>query len=145
MKISCASASDVSKVLPLFHAYRQFYRHDIDPRAEAFLKDRLSNKESIILFAEDSDGVQGFVQIYPTFSSRRLGSIWTLNDLYVKPDARRKKLAWKLMDECMKMARENQILAVGLSTQISNINAQEFYKKYGFKKDNDFFYFNYNI
>lgn len=143
--ISMALVSDVPKILPLFNAYRQFYRHDIDPASKTFLDDRLKNNESIIFFAEDTSGVQGFVQIYPSFSSRSLGPTWILNDLYVKPDARRKKVAWQLFDECLALAKERQIHSISLSTLIPNLTAQEFYKKYGFKKDNDFFHFYYKI
>jgi ribosomal protein S18 acetylase RimI-like enzyme len=145
IKISQAIVADVSKILPLFNAYRNFYRHDIDLASEGFLKDRLNNKESFIFFAEDSAGVQGFIQIYPSFSSRSLGPTWILNDLYVKPDARRKKVAWKLFDECMKLAKEKNIHSISLSTLIPNITAQEFYKKYGFKKDNDFFHYYFKL
>lgn len=145
MKIKKAALSDVSKILPLFHAYRQFYRHDIDPKAEEFLFDRLSKNESVIFYAEDESGVLGFTQLYPSFSTRGLGSTWILNDLFVKPEARRKKAAWKLIDESVKHAKDTNAVMIGLSTQIANTNAQELYKKYGFKKDNDFFHFNLRV
>ncbi|MBP9681786.1 MAG: GNAT family N-acetyltransferase [Bacteriovorax sp.] len=145
LKFYQANIADIPKILPLFNAYRQFYRHDIDPASEKFLRDRLNNKESLIFYAEDANGVQGFIQIYPSFSSRSLGPTWILNDLYVKPDARRKKIAWKLFDESIHLARETKIHSVSLSTLIPNISAQEFYKKYGFKKDNDFFHFYFKL
>ncbi|MBC7540743.1 MAG: GNAT family N-acetyltransferase [Bacteriovorax sp.] len=145
MIIKKAALSDVSKILPLFHAYRQFYRHEIDPKAEDYLKERLSKNESVIFYAEDETGILGFTQLYPSFSSRNLGSTWILNDLFVKPDARRKKAAWKLIDESVKHAKETNAVMICLSTQIANTNSQELYKKYGFKKDNDFFHFNLRV
>ena len=145
MKIIKATVSDVSKILPLFHAYRQFYRHELDPNAEKFLTDRLSNNESVIFYAEDETGIVGFTQLYPSFSSRNLGSTWILNDLFVKPEARRKKTAWKLIDESVMHAKKTNAVMLGLSTQIANTNSQELYKKYGFKKDNDLFHFNLRV
>ncbi|MDD4973267.1 MAG: GNAT family N-acetyltransferase [Bacteriovorax sp.] len=145
MKIKKAILADVSKILPLFHAYRQFYRHEIDPNAENFLSERLSKNESVIFYAEDESGVLGFTQLYPGFSSRNLGSTWILNDLFVKPEARRKKIAWKLIDESVKHAKETKAVLIGLSTQIANADSQELYKKYGFKKDNDLFHFNLRV
>lgn len=145
MKIKKASLSDLSRILPLFHAYREFYQHDRTPKAEDFLKERLSKNESVIFYAEDESGILGFTQLYPSFSSRGLGSTWILSDLFVKPEARRKKAAWKLIDESVKHAKETNAIMIGLATQISNTHAQELYMKYGFKKDNNFFHFHLRI
>ncbi len=90
MKVIRAQLADVSQAAPLFAAYREFYGEPYDLEASAsFLASRLARDESIVLIAQDDDGVPvGFSQIYPAFSSTRLAPIWILNDLYVSEDAR---------------------------------------------------------
>lgn len=145
MEINKANLDDLKPFINLFNDYRSFYRRPIDQNAEAFLAERIRNNESIILIAKDNNQFIGFVQLYPSFSSLTLGRTWILNDLYVAPAFRRKKVAWNLISKTIELARETNAVAVTLSTEISNTNAQELYKKFGFKKDNDFFYFNFKI
>ena len=145
LKILIANHNDLKKVLPLFHEYRKFYRQEFSPSAEEFLKERLAKNESIILLAQLEDKCVGFIQLYKSFSSIGLGPIIILNDLFVDPNFRRKKIAETLILKTIEYAKQNNFIKVSLSTQISNTSAQELYKNLGFKKDNDFFYFNYKI
>jgi ribosomal protein S18 acetylase RimI-like enzyme len=128
-----ATVKELDLVLPVFNEYRSFYRHPVDPKARDFLQERLEKKDSKIFMALSSNKVVGFVQLYPSFSSRGLGSIWILNDLFVKPEVRRQKLAWKLIEKSKEWAQETKAIKISLSTQISNTDAQELYKKFGFK------------
>lgn len=136
-------STDIEKILPLFNEYRRFYRQELNAKSYDFLFDRIQKNQSVIFYIEESNKVIGFVQIYPSFSSIGLGSTWLLNDLFVLPEYRRKKVATKLIEKTINYARETNAINVHLATQISNTNAQELYKKLGFKKDNDFFYFNF--
>ncbi len=145
MAVRQAAPSDLDKILPLFHEYRTFYRQGKNDLAREFLQERLTKKESVIFVFEENEVICGFTQLYPSFTSKNLGRTWILNDLYVTPSMRRKKIAWKLMDAACAFAKETNAKFVSLSTEISNTNAQELYKKYGFKKDNDFFHFNFSF
>lgn len=55
MNIRQAKTSDAAAIAPLFNQYREFYRQASDLQgAEAFLKARLENHESVILIAEEN-------------------------------------------------------------------------------------------
>lgn len=142
-QIKQANTSDVEKILPLFNEYRSFYRQPVSDKSINFLYERIQKNQSVIFYYEESNKIMGFVQLYPSFSSIGLGSTWILNDLYISPEHRRKKIATKLIEKTLSFAKDSNAINVQLSTLIPNINAQELYKKLGFKKDNDYFYFNY--
>lgn len=145
IEIKKATSSDISQILPLFDDYRKFYRKEISAEAKSFLMERISQNESVLLMALDGNKVIGFAQIYFSFSSIQLCKTAILNDLFVIPEYRRKKVATMLIDSTIENAAKLNCKSVGLSTQISNTIAQDLYKKKGFKKDNDFFYFNFNL
>ncbi len=142
-KIELIKSENLSHIVPLFHEYRKFYRKEASAAAEQFLADRLKNNESVIYAAWVDNKCVGFVQLYNTFSSLNLGKVIVLNDLYILPEFRRKKLATELINASIEHAKSVKATGVSLSTQIANTGAQDLYKKIGFKKDNDFFYFNF--
>lgn len=81
MNIRQAKTSDAAAIAPLFNQYREFYRQASDLQgAEAYLKARLENHESVILIAEENGEFIGFTQLYPTFSSVSMKRIYILND-----------------------------------------------------------------
>jgi ribosomal protein S18 acetylase RimI-like enzyme len=143
--IKNAEIEDLDQLLPLFQDYRKFYRKPSDPKEKEFLHDRIKNKDSIILLSIEKNKVVGFAQLYFSYSSLGLGKSVILNDLFVLPEFRRKKIAWNLIDKSIQVARDFRAINISISTEISNTSAQDLYKKFGFKKDNDFFYFNFKI
>ena len=85
IEIRQAAIGDLELVVPLFDAYREFYRQQSDPeRARRFLRDRLSHKESIIFLAFLDSSAIGFTQLYPSFSSAAMARIFIVNDLFLK-------------------------------------------------------------
>ena len=89
-RVRQAEIEDVDALVPLFDAYRQFYRQPPDlARARAFLAERFAHQESLVLLAEQDGEAIGFTQLYPLFSSVRTVRTWLLNDLFVAPAARR--------------------------------------------------------
>ena len=88
-----STSAQVELVAPLFDAYRQFYGLLSDlAGAHRFLAERLERQESVIFLAvldragraEGEEVAAGFTQLYPSFSSERMGRIWILNDLFVR-------------------------------------------------------------
>ncbi len=142
-KIERITLEKLNNIYPLFHEYRRFYRKEVSSSAETFLQDRIKNNESVIYAIFENNQAVGFVQLYTTFSSLNLGKVVILNDLYIVPEFRRKKCASELVKCAIEFAKESKATSVSLSTQIANTGAQDLYKKLGFKKDNDFFYFNF--
>src|SRR5580658_6425963 len=94
-----AAVSDLELLVPMFDAYRQFYRRPSDPAlARRFLLERFQHNESVIFLAVRQDGSAiGFTQLFPSFSSVSAARILILNDLYVRPEARRKGVGYLLL------------------------------------------------
>src|SRR5258708_33319614 len=85
-----ATIPDLDLLVPLFDAYRQFYRKPSDlDLARRFLSERFQHNQSIIFLAARQDGsAVGFTQLFPSFSSASAARIFIFNDLYVRPGAR---------------------------------------------------------
>jgi ribosomal protein S18 acetylase RimI-like enzyme len=140
-----ASVADVAALAPLFDAYRVFYRQPPDlGNAAAFIRERLTNNESVIYVAETADGMLGFVQLYPLFSSTSTppGKLWLLNDLFVVEGARRLGVARALMKQAEELARETGAVGLTLSTAIDNVRAQHLYELMSYRRDNEFLVYN---
>ncbi len=137
MKVIRAQLADVSQAAPLFAAYREFYGEPYDLEASAsFLASRLARDESIVLIAQDDNGVPvGFSQIYPAFSSTRLAPIWILNDLFVSEDARGTGAVDALLDTAAAKATEAGAIAIELATAHTNLRAQAVYDRSGYQAD----------
>ena len=71
-----AGVGDLDQLVPLFDAYRQFYRQPTDPgRARRFLQERLDRGQSVILLAISQGAAIGFTQLYPSCSSGAMAPI----------------------------------------------------------------------
>jgi ribosomal protein S18 acetylase RimI-like enzyme len=134
-----AELSDVLYAAQLFAAYREFYGEPFDPSAAgAFLASRIVRDESIVLLGLDDDEVVGFAQVYPTFSSIRLASVWVLNDLFVVEHARGTGAVDELLETVLTMARAAGAASVQLSTAHDNHRAQAVYERHGYRLDEVF-------
>lgn len=140
-----ATVDDLARLAPLFDAYRVFYGRSSNAyAAQLFLSERIRRSESKIFLAIDLESHQaiGFTQLYPTFSSTRLGRVWILEDLFVRGDMRRLGVAAALMERAETFARESHAVGLTLSTAHTNANAAALYSKRGWKRDEEFAYYN---
>jgi len=96
LKIIRANEQHIDLVVPLFDAYRVFYKQDSAFKASAsFLTERLDQNQSIIFLALQNENPIGFTQLYRTFSSV------TLQPFYLKAwPLKRPKIT--LHKNCMK-------------------------------------------
>lgn len=141
LAIRRASAADLPGLLPLFEAYRAFYKQQADPEtAEEFLRDRIRKDESLILLALMNGRPVGFTQLYPLFSSVRMGRMYLLNDLYVTDEYRRRGIAGELMAAAEQWAAEHGAVGLMLETGHTNAPAQGLYEGRGWHKKSEFFY-----
>ncbi len=148
MKIIRATLKEIETVSGLFDLYRQFYEQESDIKsAKEFLEERISKNESVIFIAidEGKNFGAGFVQLYPSFSSVALKKKWILNDLYVHKDYRMKGVAEALIEKAKELARETGAKGLTLETHSLNSNAQKLYDKTGFKKDDEYYYYNFEV
>lgn len=133
-----ATADDIERLAPLFDLYRGFYEQPSDlSLASAFLTERLSCNESVVLLACEHDALPGFTQLYPSFSSVRARRTWILNDLFVAAGARRRGIARLLLQAAAQFARADGALRLELETDPANLAAQSLYRSLGWMEYDD--------
>ena len=150
LQIVEAGPARIAELADLFDEYRVFYGQPRDRiGAEAFIGERVARGESVIFLARASvDGETvplGFTQLYPSFSSVSMKRLWILNDLFVRPVARRSGVARALLDRATQLARDTGARGVILETTMDNHEAQALYDSYGYKKDTEFFRYTLDI
>ena len=148
VNIGAATFDNIDQVARLFDGYRVFYGQETDLiRAEKFISDRIEKSDSNIIVASDTIEKRaiGFVQLYPSFSSVRTTPILILNDLFVDPRYRRMGVGSLLMTAAGEFARSMGVDTLKLSTQLTNFQAQELYRKMGYKQDEEFLHFSLTI
>lgn len=142
MTVRKAIASDLEQLVPLFDAYRVFYRKPSDVEgARQFLSERLRKGESEILVAEEDGALRGFVQMYPLFSSTRMQKLWLFNDLFVHPDHRGKGISKALIDAAKDLCRMSGSCGMQLETAKDNSIGNRLYNKTGWELDEDHNYY----
>lgn len=142
-QITYANLNDLPTLIPLFDAYRVFYRQPSNPGlARAFLHDRLSLRESVVLLARGNsdDHALGFTQLYPSFSSVAARRLWILNDLFVSVEARRQGVARALLRAAAHHATACGAIRLTLCTAADNQAAQALYESMGWIRDRDVFF-----
>jgi ribosomal protein S18 acetylase RimI-like enzyme len=144
VSIRRTTTEDLDLIVPLFDAYRQFYRQPSDPDlARTFLADRFRHYQSVIFLAvddaiDDIGSALGFTQLYPSFSSGLARPIYILNDLYVIPAARRRKIARRLLETAAEFGRQSGAARLGPSTALDNTPARALYESAGWHQDKVF-------
>lgn len=128
-----ATPKDLQELTRLFDAYRVFYGQPSDPAgAREFLETRMARGESHVLVAEgEGDGLAGFTQLYPLFSSVGMASMFLLNDLFVDENHRRKGVARSLLDAAVDFACEQGAAKLLLETGVNNTAARALYESAG--------------
>lgn len=139
-----ATIADLDLVAPLFDAYRQFYRKPSDPGlARQFLRERFERNQSIVFVATKPDGsAVGFTQLFPAFSSLSAAPVLILNDLFVRPEARRQRVAALLLAAAAGYGRDAGAIRLTLSTEVTNAAAQALYEAEGWVRQTDFYVYN---
>ena len=139
IRVRLASIEDLDALVPLFDAYRQFYRQPSDPDgARRFLAERFEKHESIIFLALADETAIGFTQLYPSFSSGAMARTFILNDLFVAPNSRRGGVGRALLAAAANFARNAGAVRLTLSTELANTAAQSLYEATGWKRETVF-------
>jgi GNAT superfamily N-acetyltransferase len=139
-----ASVSDLDLLVPMFDAYRQFYRKPADlDLARQFLLERFQHNQSIVFIAVFGDGTaDGFTQLFPSYSSMSAARILILDDLFVRPEARRGKVGSMLLTAAVGYGRAVGAVRLTLSTEVSNAAAQSLYEAEGWIRQEEFLTYN---
>ncbi len=135
-----ATLADLDAVAPLFDAYRQFYEQPADlALARHFIGSLLQTRQSVMLVASDNQQtLLGFCQLYPSFCSLEAAPIYTLYDLFVMAQARRRGAGKVLLQAAQRHAAENGRVRMDLTTARSNRAAQSLYASLGWVRDDVF-------
>lgn len=140
--VRSATLADLPQLAALFDGYRQFYGQlDDAANSLAFIRTRLLAGDSQILVSEQDGQLQGFVQLYPLFSSITTSRLWLLNDLFVSPAVRRGGIGRQLMLAAAALARQHGVAGLELATAHSNRQAQALYESLGWQPDREFRYY----
>lgn len=139
IEISRATVADVPELTELVEKYRAFYKQEVNPRTESYLRERLTNDEAVVFIARYVEELNvrpvGFTMIYPTFSTVSLSEIWLLNDLFVDESVRGQHVASQLMDTAELAARNAGATRLFLRTANDNTAAQALYEGRGWVQD----------
>jgi GNAT superfamily N-acetyltransferase len=135
-----ATVADLDLIVPLFDAYRRFYRFSGDADgARRFLLARFEHNQSVIFLALDGEAAVGFTQLYPSFSSGAMARIFVLNDLFISPDSRGRGTGAALLAAAAEYGRRVGAARLVLQTEVTNERAQSVYERLGWKRDTEFY------
>lgn len=141
-----ATIDHLELIVPLFDAYRQFYKQEPDLNgARAFIRARIELDQSVIFLAMQDSTALGFTQLYPSFSSESMRRVWILNDLFVTPSARRLGVAKALMERARQLAIETDAKGLILETAITNTLGQKLYESLGWRREEEFYRYYLNV
>jgi ribosomal protein S18 acetylase RimI-like enzyme len=140
MEILRADVSRLEQLTPLVDAYRQFYKQPSDLKAvRSYLRERLSNDECVVFMAFEGEEALGFTLLYHHWTTVALGHVWLLNDLFTKPEVRRKGVGEALLEKAAEFAKADGAKRIWLRTAVDNFTAQALYEKVGYKRDEQFY------
>ncbi|QYK14354.1 GNAT family N-acetyltransferase [Shewanella rhizosphaerae] len=113
MLIRIAIEDDLTLLAPLFDRYRQSLgQTSALSDSGDFLQARLHENDSVIFIAQLDQAIVGFIQLYPSFSSRLLKPVWYFDDLYVEEAFRHQGIATRLVEKARELADETNVMAV---------------------------------
>jgi GNAT superfamily N-acetyltransferase len=134
--ISQATQRDLADLVPLFDAYRAFFagHRDIE-QSRRFLAERFAHDDSVVFVARRGDDAEGFIQLYPLWSSWHCRRIWFLSDLYVRASSRKRGVGARLVERVIAYARETEASSVMVELPHREPHLREFYARLGFRED----------
>ena len=133
-----ANPNHLDDLAVLFDAYHVFYKKETDlDAAKKFLRERLANDQSVIFMVYNDSRAVGFTQLYPVFSSVNMAAVWLLNDLFVDPVYRGKKIGKQLLEAAQNHCTASGAKGVSLETEQTNVVGNKLYPIMGFEKDTE--------
>lgn len=137
--IAPAGPQDFEALIPLFDAYRAFFAGSDDlERSQRFLEKRLRLRDSVIFVGRRSASVEGFIQLYPLWSSWHCRRIWFLSDLYVRESSRKLGLGTRLVERVVAYGQETDASSIMVELPLREPHLERFYGRLGFRKDSVF-------
>jgi GNAT superfamily N-acetyltransferase len=137
-QIETVREQDLPDLLPLMRGYCSFYR--VSPSDEALLalsRALISDvREGMQLLArEPGGGAIGFATVYWSWSTSVAGRIGIMNDLYVQPAWRGRRVAERLIGACAAECKRVGAVALEWQTAPDNVTAQRLYDRIGGRRE----------
>jgi GNAT superfamily N-acetyltransferase len=133
--ITTVGEADLADLLPLMRAYCDFYEVGPDDDALLALSSALiadPEREGVQLIARGPGGEPlGFATIFWTWATTRGTRIAVMNDLFVTPAARGKRLGEALIAACADRCRAEGVTSLTWQTALDNVRAQALYDRIG--------------
>ncbi|MFB3162203.1 GNAT family N-acetyltransferase [Neobacillus sp. 179-J 1A1 HS] len=146
LTIRQAAIQDLSKLVPIFDDYREYFGQQKDPAAvNQFLFEKFEHLESVIFIAQLEDEVVGFAQLYPVFSSLTLQRVWLLNDFFIAEEFRGSGVGKQLFARVKEYTLLTRSKGIEVSVEHTNKKAWAFWENQGFKMDEEFRYYFYKL
>lgn len=132
-----ALKTDVNQLFKLMRQYIVDFYQQPEPKKdklEGLINHLIKNSESGLQFVAEEDGeLIGFSTLYFTFSTLKVKRQAILNDLFVVPAARGRKVGERLFQTNLDYIRKNGFSSMTWETAKDNLAAQSLYNKMGGK------------
>jgi GNAT superfamily N-acetyltransferase len=137
--ISVVTQGDLPELLPLMRGYCDFYRvtpsdDELLAMSRALIADP-QHEGMQLLAREDSGTPLGFATIFWTWSTLSASRIGVMNDLFVIPGARGRRIGAELIAACLECCREHGATTLGWQTALDNTRAQSLYDRVGGERE----------
>jgi len=138
VEVRPARADEVDELLPLIRGYCDFY--EVSPSDEGLIemaRTLIADREQGALFiARDAAaGVVGFAAMGWKWASTRGARIGVMEDLFVAPEARGRRIAEALIEACAERCRQRGAPVLEWVTAPDNRRAQAVYDRTGAKAE----------
>lgn len=139
VQIAEVQAGDLAELLVLMRGYCDFYEvapadKDLLALSRALLAD--PRREGVQLIARGSGGeAVGFATLYWSWSTSHAARLGVMNDLYVAPAARGRRVGERLIEACVTRCAERGAFEMEWQTAPSNTTAQALYDRVGGRRE----------
>ena len=135
VRIETVGESDLPALLPLMRGYCDFYRvnppdNDLLAMSRALLADPDCEGVQFIAYGDGGEAL-GFATIFWLWSTSQAARIGLMNDLFVVPEARGRRIGEALIERCVEAVRERGAVALQWQTALDNRTAQALYDRVG--------------
>jgi ribosomal protein S18 acetylase RimI-like enzyme len=140
MNIKKAIETDVSQIIKLIRDFAEYEKlSEFCEITEEKLFDAMFGERKIVegLVCFDGENLVAYAIFYPNFASFRGQRGVYLEDIYLKPECRGKKIGEAMLKEIARYGKEIGAVRIDFQVLDWNESAIKFYKKLGALKDED--------
>jgi GNAT superfamily N-acetyltransferase len=136
MQISLATSSDIADLVGLLSLlFTQELEFTADTQAQTAAVKQIINDPAVghIIVARIGGQAVAMVNLLYTVSTATGGKVCLLEDMIVAENSRNQSIGKQLLEYAITHAKQAGCGRITLLTDTTNINAQRFYKQFGFK------------